>query len=82
MAFVIDSYNRFDKFDREHSVKVFEINEVQYAVKEVQLEWGLPVLQEKIGEEWRQDREYLKLFKVYETLEDAMKFVQLMRGLN
>ena len=82
MAYVIDTYNRFDQWDRAHAVKVFEINDVQYAVKEVELEWGLPKFPLRIDEEWRHNLEYLKLIKVYEKLEDALKFVQIMRGLN
>ena len=44
MAYVIDTYNRWSKWDREHSVYVFSINENWYAIKEVELEWGFPIL--------------------------------------
>ena len=42
MAFIIDRYNRYDCWDKEHSVHVFEINGNWYAVKEVILFWGKP----------------------------------------
>ena len=42
MAFIIDRYNKYNVWDREHSRKAFEINENWYAVYEVELEWGLP----------------------------------------
>jgi len=44
MAFIIDSYNRFDKWDFEHAVHIFEVNGGWYAIYRVQLEWGLPIL--------------------------------------
>jgi len=44
MAFIVDTYNRFDSWDRAHSVYEFEINGNWYAIKEVELEWGLPKL--------------------------------------
>ena len=40
MAFIIDTYNKYDSWDREHSRYTFEINGVWYGIKEVELEWG------------------------------------------
>ena len=34
-AFIIDTYNKFDTFDRAHARYIFTINEVEYAIKEV-----------------------------------------------
>ena len=34
-AFIIDTYNKYDSFDREHSRYTFELNGVSYAIKEV-----------------------------------------------
>ena len=79
MAFIIDRYNKYNVWDREHSRKAFEINENWYAVYEVELEWGLPQLQYSIE---RDQEEEAKNMKVYDTFEDAMRFVQLMKGLN
>ena len=42
MAFIIGTYNKYDPWDREHSVYRFEINGGWYAIKEVEIEWGLP----------------------------------------
>ena len=44
MAFIIDTYNRFNSFDRESARYIFEVNGNMYAVKEVELEWGIPKL--------------------------------------
>jgi len=44
LAYIIDTYNKYDKWDREHAIYVFEINEVEYAVKYVKMRWGLPQL--------------------------------------
>jgi hypothetical protein len=34
-AFIIDTYNKYDNFDREHSRYTFTLNGVEYAIKEV-----------------------------------------------
>lgn len=76
-AFIIDTYNKFDIFDREHSRYVFEINGNMYAIKEVYMKWGRPKLPLRIGAEKDQEQ-----YKIYDTYEDAMEFVHTMRGLN
>ena len=77
MAFIIDRYNKYDTWDRTHQCKTFEINEQWYAVYEVQLEWGLPVLPMRTT--YDQDP---KQYFIYDKIEDAIRFVQLMKGLN
>ena len=76
-AFIIDTYNRFDQFDREHSRFVFEVNEVWYAVKEVYLKWGKPKLPLRIGDNKDKDQ-----YKIYDTYEDAFEFAMQMKNLN
>lgn len=76
-AFIIDTYNKFDSFDREHSRYTFEVNGVMYAIKEVYMKWGRPKLPLRIGEN-RENEPY----KVYDTYEEAMKYVHIVRGLN
>jgi hypothetical protein len=44
MAFLIGTYNKYDTWDREHARYKFEVNGNWYAVKEVEMEWGLPKL--------------------------------------
>jgi hypothetical protein len=48
MAYIIDSYNKYNRWDKEHSLYVFVINENWYAIKEVMLSWGLPQLPNKV----------------------------------
>ena len=77
MAFIIDSYNRFDVWDRMHSKYIFEINRQKYAIKEVELEWGLPQLPDKVDRE-----QYPESYFVYNTYQDAMRFVMQMKMIN
>lgn len=35
MAFIVDTYNKYNKWDREHSQFHFKINDVEYAIKEI-----------------------------------------------
>ena len=76
-AFIIDTYNKYDSFDREHARYTFEINGTTYAIKEVQLKWGKPKLPLRIGDERDNDP-----YHIYETYEDALAFVHTMRSLN
>lgn len=76
MAFIIENYNRFDSWDRAHSKYVFEINGQWYAIKEVEMEWGLPQLQQKVDQD-----EYPESYRVYSEYKDALKFAQLMKEL-
>ena len=45
MAYIIGTYNRYDTWDRAHSIYKFKINDSWYAVKEVEMVWGLPMLE-------------------------------------
>lgn len=42
MAYIIKSYNRYNKWDKEHATHIFTINDVPYAIMRVGMEWGLP----------------------------------------
>ena len=50
MAYIIGAYNKWDSFDRAHSVYRFKINENWYAVKEIEMKWGLPQLPMRMEE--------------------------------
>lgn len=76
MAYIIDIYNRWDQWDRQHSVHRFRINDNWYAIKEVELEWGKPKLPLRIGA-YEGD-----MYEVYGSIEKAMEFVKQMRELN
>ena len=76
-AFIIDTYNRFDQFDRDTARFIFEVNEVWDAVKEVYLKWGKPKLPLRIGDE--RDKEQ---YRIYDTYEDAFEFAMQMKNLN
>lgn len=77
MAYIIDYYDKYNKWDRDHSVYVFTINDTQYAIKEVILFWGLPQLPFEIYEN-KNPESYL----VYGTIEDAKQYVQELKSLN
>ena len=77
MAYIIKSYNKYDRWDREHATHVFSINDVPYAIMRVDMEWGLPQVPSPMEYE-----DNLKLYQVYDTEEQAMEFVHLMHSLN
>ena len=77
MAYIIGLYEKYDSWDRNHAVYKFEINGIQYAIYEVELVWGLPKLKYQIGLE-----DAPEAYFIYETKEDAMRFVMEMKSLN
>ena len=77
MAYIIDRYDKYNSWDRQHRTYSFELNGQQYAIFEVELEWGLPILEESV--EYEKKREQ---YQVYGTKEEAMKFVWLVKGFN
>lgn len=77
MAYIIDTYDKYDAFDRQQARYVFEVNERWYAIKEVRLKWGRPQLPLSLYS--NKDEEP---YQIYETFEEAMGFVHTMKGLN
>ena len=78
MAFIVGLYNRFEQFDRQHAKYIFEINGTWYAIKEVELEWGIPKVPLHIDEDESMNRQYY----VYDTYEDALQFVRQIKMMN
>jgi len=37
MGYVIEGYNKYDKWDREHAVYTFNMNGASFAIKEVRI---------------------------------------------
>lgn len=79
MAFIINRYDKYNSWDRQHSKKVFELNEQWYAIYEVELEWGLPQLGTKVDRDIEKEAQQIH---VYDTYEDALQFVLWMKGVN
>ena len=77
MAFVIGLYDKYDVWDREHSVYKFEINGSWYAIKRVEMEWGLPQVGLRVD-----NNEHPEYYYVYSEYEDALEFVRQMKLVN
>lgn len=76
-VYLIDTYDKY--FKQGNEVYLFTFNEVPYCVRKTKLEWGLPILQYLKIDENPPDP---ALFCIYNTLDDALQFIQLMRRLN
>jgi len=50
MAYIIGPYNKYDTWDRTHATHKFTINGNWFAIKEVEMCWGLPALEYKIAD--------------------------------
>lgn len=77
MAFIIDRFNQYSAWDRKHTVQTFYINEQVYGIKEVELYWGMPVLEYRVDRDEAPDSYY-----VYGSLEEAQEFVSQLKRLN
>ena len=74
IGFIIDNYNKFHKND--NVVKVFHLYGKSYCIRRVEnFNWGQPDFPEKDIED-----EYL-VYHVYNTLEEAEKYVSELRHL-
>ena len=77
MAYIIDTYNEYSKWDRSHSVYTFTINEQMYAIKRVELQWGIPQLPSHI------DREVDPTsYFIYNSREEALDYIKQIKSLN
>lgn len=77
MAFIIGSYNRWDKWDREHAVYKFKLHDWWYAIKEIDLQWGLPELPMRVD-----DDDMPESYYIYEKYEDALEYVKQLKEIN
>lgn len=77
MAYLIDGYDKWNKWDREHSLYIFDINEQEFAIKEVRLEWGIPQLPLHVDRDDESNTYFL-----YSSYEEALQFVRTMKSLN
>ena len=76
-TYIIDTYNKYNRWDREHACYIFELNEQQYAIKRVisfsnSLDLPLDVMGDRDPETYR----------LYPTLDNALQFVKYMQYLN
>lgn len=71
-VFIIDIY---DKFSLDKIISTFKINNREYCIKEVCLNWGTPILS-NIEEDIEQP-----YFKLYNTLDEAKKYVKRLKQL-
>lgn len=69
-VYIIDLYN---KYSSDKIISTFRINDRWWAIKEVQLQWGKPIL-EKVEEDNIP-------YYIYNTLEEAQQFVRQIKRL-
>ena len=76
-VFILDTYNPYG-IDKDSVRYVISINDRQWAVKEVALDWGLPQLVLPIGEEEPDPH----IFQLYNTLDEAIAAAKYLKVLN
>ena len=77
MKYIIDIYNQWDPWDREHSIYTFQINGVWYAIKEVIVEEGILELPMRFDRDLKQE-----WYAVYDRAEDALGYIAQLKMLN
>lgn len=71
-GFIIDTYNPRNQRDRNCAISTFYVHDVQFAIKEVELDQGgLPILEQVIGKEVP-----LWVYQVYDSVDAAKAFVK------
>ena len=71
MIYILDTYNKYAR--NEDVVHTFFICDTEYCIRKVPLEWGEPSFPEKDGGYGE--------YAIYETYEDALRFVNEIRRL-
>ena len=74
MAYVIDVFDKYGKWDREHTIYRFKVNDREYGIKEIR---DISEIQQKI-----EDNTSSETYCVYSQYEDAFKFVKQIKKLN
>lgn len=77
MAYIVDRFDKYDAWDRTHARYKFELNGNWYAVKEIEMEWGLPKLPLLVDRQQSPEQYF-----IYDTFEEAMEFVHMVKSLN
>lgn len=77
MAYIIDKFNRYDSWARNHARFKFEINGQWYAILEVELEWGVPKFPLYTDHETHPHSYF-----IYNEYKDALEFALQMKSLN
>ena len=75
-TYIIDQYYPFMREGNE--VSVHWVHNIRVCIREVELEWGVPVLMERITDSQRDPKTY----HVYSTYKEALDFIHLLQGLN
>lgn len=76
-VFILDTYNPHG-IDKDSVRYVISINDRQWAIKEVELNWGLPQLVLPIGEKEPDPH----VFQLYNTLDEAIAAAKYLKILN
>ena len=70
-CFIVDLYNKYR--DKDRARQIFQLNGRWWAILEVELEWGEPVLDRVDGED------DFSFYHLYNTLEEAQEYVKQIR---
>ena len=73
MPFIIDTYDKYSKWDRECTRFKFDLNGQSYGIKEISFQNG-PKLSPDI---WRNVDP--KTYRLYDTFDEALEFVKYMK---
>ena len=74
-VYIVDLYNPY----RDKDIKeIFYINERYWVVKEVNLEWGLPVLPIQVTDDAPEPQD----FHIYNTYEEAKNYIERLKKIN
>ena len=61
-----------------NEISVHHVHDIPMCIREVELEWGVPVLSDKqIDQERRPE-----MYHLYETYNEALSFIRILQGLN
>ena len=76
MGYVIEGYNKYDKWDREHAVYTFNMNGASFAIKEVRIVDGQPEFP------FRLEETDTNTYFIFKSQQEAYEYVRQIKALN
>ena len=78
MAYIITTFNKYSRWDLEHQRYKFTINDIPYAIFEIEYSWGIPQLPVRFDA----TDDHPEYYHIYDNFEEAKSFAIFVKSIN
>ena len=61
-----------------NEISVHYVHDIPMCIREVELEWGIPILSDK----WIDQERRPEMYHIYENYNEALTFIRTLQGMN